>query len=388
MWSLENWAVDQSLPDGVSLIHAAPATASVDGPSVVRRYDAGQGSWLPGKVPAPVTPLPGLVFRAENGRCVSGSGVMLRGEVWPTGSAWHAAVDVEAHAAFHWPAFAEEPVATLESGAWIGQAGDAVFGHCLLDVLPRAVLLHEALDPSVPFVTSASTSPALEDLLEMAGVTGRPIVRIAASASTLVNELFLTTSARQGDSFDAARIDVFTRMRTNALHQGDYSQGELVHLSRGKLHRGAGDGPRELTNRAEVDATFAAAGYSIVSPEALTLAEQIQLIHHARAVSGEVGSAMHLVMFAAPGASMTVLRSPLNRYPLDPLCAGIGEAELNIIEGDPADASQVTEGRPARAPWIGSWRLDTSTLASALTQLPEISNERPSTAAKQQGESP
>ncbi len=386
MWSLENWSVDQSLPAGVTLIHEAPATTSVGGPPTARRYDRDNGIWRTAEVPAAPTTVPGLVFRVVDGRCVSRSGAMLPGMVWPTGAAWHAAVDVEAHAAFHWPAFADDPIDTLESAAWIGQAGDWVFGHCLLDVLPRAALLHEVLDPEVPFVASSTMSAALEGLLEMAGVVGRPIVRIPERGNVLIHELYVATPARQGTSFDAARTDVFADMRTNALNQGEQSRGGLVHLSRKQLHQGESNTPRHLVNRADVDATMAAAGYSIVSPEAMPLADQIQMIQRARAVSGEVGSAMHLVMFAEPGTQMTVLRSPLNPNPLDPLCAGIGGANLNIIEGDPLDARRSAYEQPAGARWITDWHLDAAVLASAMTRLRELTDKQHSASAEAQGE--
>ncbi|MGV1035874.1 MAG: glycosyltransferase family 61 protein [Candidatus Nanopelagicales bacterium] len=387
MWSLENWSVDQSLPAGVTLIHESPATTSVDGPPIARRYDRDNGIWRTAEVPVAPTPVPGLVFGVLDGRCVSRSGAMLRGMVWPTGAAWHAAVDIEAHAAFHWPAFADDPVDTLDSGAWIGQAGDWVFGHCLLDVLPRAVLLHEVLDPEVPFVASSAMSAALEGLLELAGIVGRPIVRIPERESVLIHELYLATPARQGTSFDAARTDVFAGMRANALKLGEQSRSELVHLSRKQLHQGESNTPRHLVNRADVDATMAAAGYSIVAPEAMPLADQIRMINRARAVSGEVGSAMHLVMFAEPGTQMTVLRSRLNPNPLDPLCAGIGGANLNIIEGDPVDRQQASDGQPARAAWIASWHLDPAVLGSAMTQLRDLTDKQQSAPIEEQGES-
>ncbi|MBP7971864.1 MAG: glycosyltransferase family 61 protein [Candidatus Nanopelagicales bacterium] len=387
MWSLENWAVDQSLPAGVTLIHDAPATTSVVGPPIARRYDRGNGIWRSAEVPAAPTPVPGLAFRVVDGRCVSRSGAMLPGMVWPTGSAWHAAVDVEAHAAFLWPTFADDPADTLDSGAWIGQAGDWVFGHCLLDVLPRAALLHAVLDRDVPFVASSTMSAALEGLLEMAGIIGRPIVRIPERENVLVRELYLATTARQGTSFDADRINVFANMRANALNQGSRSRGELIHLSRKQVHQDEANTPRHLVNRADVDATMAAAGYSIVSPETMPLAEQIQIIHSARAISGEVGSAMHLVMFAAPGTQMTVLRSRLNPNPLDPLCAGMGRAELNIVEGDPDDKQRGTDGQPARAAWIGSWHLDPAVLGSAMSQLRDLTDKQQSAPTEEQGES-
>lgn len=79
-----------------------------------------------------------------------------------------------------------------------------------------------------------------------------------------------------------------------------------VYLSRTRFQRDqASSGVvtgREFRNAEEVDALFESAGFLVVFPETLSAIEQVRLARSASVLAGPSGSALHLSVFAQPGA--------------------------------------------------------------------------------------
>jgi capsular polysaccharide biosynthesis protein len=67
---------------------------------------------------------------------------------------------------------------------------------------------------------------------------------------------------------------------------------------------------RSFSNIHEIEAVAEARGYKVVTPEQLSIPEQIALMEQARVVVGEDGSALHNIVFAEPGARLGVLSLP------------------------------------------------------------------------------
>ncbi|MCW2815552.1 MAG: hypothetical protein JWN84_3007 [Nocardioides sp.] len=89
-----------------------------------------------------------------------------------------------------------------------------------------------------------------------------------------------------------------------------------VYLSRSRFHAEA-DGSERARTAAEQDArldeTFAAAGFAVVHPETLSIAEQVATVRGAEVLAGLSGSALHLSVFADPGTRVLTFgdrRSP------------------------------------------------------------------------------
>jgi capsular polysaccharide biosynthesis protein len=66
---------------------------------------------------------------------------------------------------------------------------------------------------------------------------------------------------------------------------------------------------RRCLNGAEVEARFVDAGFTVVSPERLSMAEQMTLFAGADAVAGYAGSGLFSAIATAPGATMVVVAS-------------------------------------------------------------------------------
>ncbi|WP_148613041.1 glycosyltransferase family 61 protein [Nocardioides rubriscoriae] len=88
-----------------------------------------------------------------------------------------------------------------------------------------------------------------------------------------------------------------------------------VYLSRTRFHAedSAERARTEAEDDARLDARFAAAGFAVVHPETLSIAEQVAAVRGAEVLAGLSGSALHLSVFAAPGTRVLTLgdrRSP------------------------------------------------------------------------------
>ncbi|MDO9457325.1 DUF563 domain-containing protein [Nocardioides sp.] len=82
-----------------------------------------------------------------------------------------------------------------------------------------------------------------------------------------------------------------------------------VYLSRTRFHSEVRPDRARISRdeSAGLDATFAAAGFAVVHPETLTIAEQVAAVRGADVIAGLSGSAMHLSALAAPGSRILTL---------------------------------------------------------------------------------
>lgn len=90
---------------------------------------------------------------------------------------------------------------------------------------------------------------------------------------------------------------VFRRLR-----EGPAEEGIKLYLSR------AGIGNRRtVANEEEMERLFQARGFRAVRPEALSFPEQLALYRRARVIAGFNGSALHNVLFTAPGTPVIAI---------------------------------------------------------------------------------
>lgn len=233
------------------------------------------------------------------------------------------------------------------SGDWI-YAGLAVppFGHVLIEFLSRLwwvedlgtladqrLLCHpyrEATEPEPPPLLAAILNrfrptgraryleaPWVRGFLDLLGIEPRRIAFVPSVGARLealtVASPVITVN---GDAHPA-----FTRIygRLAAQVCGNLRpDGRRIYLSRSGL---ASD-KRRAVNETDLEALLAAAGFMIVHPQRMALAEQIKMMRHADVVVGCGGSAMHMLCFARPGTRALVLdvRAVNNQFAIEQVC--------------------------------------------------------------------
>jgi capsular polysaccharide biosynthesis protein len=198
----------------------------------------------------------------------------------------------------------------------IATQGHLIFGHWLIDFLPKLYLLREAgfdvdrLSFLVPMNMDPSsfTAPNLLSLLRIAGLRDDQLIPYDPNLETMCpDELIIPTllrmnsrmSSRFGDSI--AYLNDRIRVANPDLGAGSLSR---IFISRSQ----AGRVGRQIVNWQEVERQAAEAGFAIVHPEQMAIPEQISLFRGAREIMGQYGSALHGSIYSSPGTKICGLQ--------------------------------------------------------------------------------
>lgn len=221
----------------------------------------------------------------------------------------------------------------LYGGHWIQH-----FGHFLLETLTTLWPVPGTL-PQTPvgLVFHANTTrfggarPWQTELLELAG-WGDLRVRVVAQDPVRVQRLLLPSRALTINGWaHPEAVALWGRIADATVAAAPAETPERVFLSRTSFNAGlraAGESTRTSADRDRtLDAVFAAAGFAVVTPEELPLAEQLRLAAQARVLAGSAGTALHLAAFARRGTRVIELadeRAPALRVPTQQVIEAAG----------------------------------------------------------------
>lgn len=171
-------------------------------------------------------------------------------------------------------------------------AGYSIYGHWLIDVIPRLLLCKEySGQPRAPFY-GARVRPWALAMAEAAGVDISNRVQSTPGELVFAKMVEIPTFIRHGVVLDEVRAVAAwdTLMSGHGLGADGY--GSLIYVSR------ANWGTRTLSNARELETLLESYGFRVVHPESMTLREQVDAFASARLVIGEDGSGMHNTVFA------------------------------------------------------------------------------------------
>ncbi|GAN75977.1 glycosyltransferase family 61 protein [Acidisphaera rubrifaciens] len=215
-----------------------------------------------------------------------------------------------AHLRVH-AAIATPPRLHAVPGACIALAvpGHVIWGHWLVDLLPRLAALHASgFDPGRVTYLLPSNTPAWGDAwLGLLGIPAERILRYDPLYDRIRAEQLLIPTLLRCNSRTTAPFAAAVRWlaATIAARHGDAPHGPArLFVSRAQ----SGREHRRLTNRARIETLAAEAGFAIVHPDRLPLIDQVRLFAGARQIIGEYGSALHGTIFAPPGTVVAALR--------------------------------------------------------------------------------
>jgi capsular polysaccharide biosynthesis protein len=190
--------------------------------------------------------------------------------------------------------------------------GHRIWGHWLVDFLPRLAVLREAgydLD-RLTYLLPDDTPAWADAWLALFGIPAGRILRHAAWGERIRPErLLIPTTLRTNSRTTPAFAPAVRTLRAllAARHNLSPPPGGTpprIFVSRALSGREG----RSLRNRARIEALAAEAGFAIVHPEHMPLLDQVRLFAHARQVIGEYGSALHATLFGGPGVVVAALR--------------------------------------------------------------------------------
>ena len=188
--------------------------------------------------------------------------------------------------------------------------GFEVYGHWLVDILPRLYLLEAAgfsID-SLSFLLPTNMPSFGIAWLNLLGLSENQFVRYDPGSETvIVEELLVATMIHNGARVTPLFKNVVdflkARLTSACATLFDTPAHRRIFVSRAQASQS-----RRLVNRVKIEEMATKAGYEIVRPEQLHLLDQIRLFAEARELVGEYGSALHGSIFSAPGTTICALR--------------------------------------------------------------------------------
>lgn len=192
--------------------------------------------------------------------------------------------------------------------------GHTVFGHWLVDFLPKLYVLHRAgyrLD-RLTFLLPTDTPDFARAWLAALGLDAArflaydPTGEVLACRSLIVPGV-LRHGSRVSPLMSAAREFLLDRLGQGRRWWSPPPRRRrrllVARSETSTLNR------RRLAERDLFEARAIAHGFALVRPEALPIIEQVALFRSAAAIVGEYGSGLHGSLFAEPGAVVVSVRN-------------------------------------------------------------------------------
>lgn len=195
-----------------------------------------------------------------------------------------------------WPsARAHHPI-----GCLLAQETPYAYYHWLIEVLPKLSILRrfESL-ASVPLIVPPALKPFQRDSLKQVGISDTQLLPFDNGCWELGNLFFPSLLGPTGSPAPAAVAwlrQEFLKSKPSAA-----SSPKRIYLTR----RDAAQ--RRVLNETEVVAFLEAAGFSVICPGELSLAEQIDLFRNVEIVVAAHGAGATNMVFAPPGATLIEL---------------------------------------------------------------------------------
>ncbi|MGB0748076.1 MAG: glycosyltransferase family 61 protein [Magnetospiraceae bacterium] len=196
-----------------------------------------------------------------------------------------------------------QPVETLESGILIQCPGMNVYGHWLLDFLPKIRMALDAPDWRQMPLLFRTLPPWGLRLLQDLGLADRlrllnpktpyRLNRVVIPTTPKLDKVYCQRDMRATFSLIAERAQAALTPEEKAA----LPRFEKIFLPRPQPKRKA-------RNHADIAKYCAENGFHALAPEQYSLFEQAVIFSRARHVVGEDGSALHNAGFCAPGARL------------------------------------------------------------------------------------
>jgi capsular polysaccharide biosynthesis protein len=194
-----------------------------------------------------------------------------------------------------------------------------------------------------PFVFGASIQPFMEPFLAASGIGIEQIEVIAEDL--LVDNLIVPERTFGVNSFVHIRqADAYASLKHLVLRGAPPNGvGRRVFASRSRLTRNK----RGIADAAAFDRALAAAGFTVIFPETMSVEEQIHVYAATEVLCGFAGSAMHNCVFMEPGAHVIELgdaRAPTTPLWNQTLCNKLARVRSSYVAYDAeSDAERVAD---------------------------------------------
>lgn len=221
----------------------------------------------------------------------------------------------------------------LEEAVLLSRRSDFVYGHWLLETLPRVKLAAKLCSARATFIVNAHISEYQIEMLEQLGVGRERLFQLDAGVSVRCERLIVPSLAHWSanvvsrfalETYDAL-IDACLRRHPATPDQS----GRILVTRASRAHD-----PRPLHNVAGVEAVVKRHGYGIVDPGGLHWSEQIARFARAGSIVGLSGSGLHNTVYSGSSAHVLVLQPNQSSNFLQTAIAGIREHSVSYLFGE------------------------------------------------------
>lgn len=212
----------------------------------------------------------------------------------------------------------------------------------------------------LPLVVPQDLAPHQRELLALLGYCGDRLLTLPTDKPLYFERLLFPSRLAAGGRWFDPLLPAWYRRRLGA--DMPVARDRKLYLTR------AGTARRRVVNEDEVIARFANHGYECVAPETLSVKEQIGLFAQASHIAGPAGAAMTNMIFAPPGACLTML---YNRH----VAQGGGDLYFDALAKACGHTARMVECTAVRTQ-SGQRSID-SDLRAEIGQLDEALNSEP-----------
>ena len=183
--------------------------------------------------------------------------------------------------------------------------GWPIYGHWLIDLLPRLKRLIDSGQEFNNFLLPAPLVQWQKQMLAAAGVPAEKCVEVdLRSTSVRCDRLMVPSYERFGYEARPTLHDIHDEIGLKLAPEAQPERCIFVARPHGNARR--------LINRLEVETVVQDVGYELVKPEELSFIDQVRLFQSARVLLGEFGSAMHNSLFSGTGTRIGLIQSATN----------------------------------------------------------------------------
>jgi len=185
--------------------------------------------------------------------------------------------------------------------------GFLMYGHWLVDFLPRLhVLTALGYDlATLRYLLPHDTRQFTLHWLRQLGISHAQLIPYnTATQRCEIKRALIPTNLRGNGCANPFLASAVAGLRQKIGVEVNADSGRRIFVSR----RNWNNATRRLTNMEEVEAMFRDRGFELVSPESLSIADQVRLFATSRVIAGEYGSGLHGGIFAPAGATIIALR--------------------------------------------------------------------------------
>lgn len=181
---------------------------------------------------------------------------------------------------------------------YVGLVQNQHFGHFLTENTTRLWALHHAGSvDGILYLGRYPNQPLASYIKDLFNIFAPGVPLVAVTRPTQVDRLVVpqTLAFPQGALYGHPLNRTFFDASISALPPSRSEMPKHLFVSRSRLAKGAA----KFVLEEQIDANFRAQGYTVVHPQELSVAEQLQLYANAKKLVFSEGSAIHLYVLAA-----------------------------------------------------------------------------------------